>query len=123
ATAFANVAPANTNGTFTGHLTVTAGGQTAQFTVTFQVGTGVGGGGGGTFNVGQTSVALASPSGQQSAFINITSNNTAITTFNFIVNSAPWLLVNGSSSGNGVPLTSGINITLNATAVSQLPAS
>ena len=110
-----------TNQQYTGHLNITAGGQTATFTVTFNVGTG--GGSGTVFTVSQGSVNLAYPNGPTTAFLTISSNNAAITTYNWIVNNANWLLVNGFASGSGAAVSSGISISLNTSVVATLPAS
>src|SRR5262249_28395656 len=83
--------------TYTGTLTITQTGtpQSVQFQVTMVVGTG---GTGITYNVSASTVNLNTVTGPVAQLVTVTSNNSAIQTFNATATSnTNWLLVNFST--------------------------
>ncbi len=115
-----------TNGTYTGHFTITPSvGSATQVTITFIVGTGGGGGTGstGTITASQTSFSFAYPSSVLAGAITINTSNPVVSAFNVTVSSqSNWLLFQGSSSGtyNGVSFGT-YSVAVNQSVAASLP--
>ena len=113
-----------TNGTYTGHFTITPSiGSATVVTITFVVGIGSGGGGStGTITASQTSFSFAYPSSTLVASLTVGSSNPGVTSFNVTISSqSNWLLFDGVSGGpyTGVGLGS-FNLTVDQTVVAAL---
>jgi uncharacterized protein (TIGR03437 family) len=102
-------------GQYSGNFSINpTGGTSVPISVQFNVGQG---GSSGTYQVGNNNITLNYPSGTNSQTVTVSSNNSAVTSYNATTSSGnAWLLVNGFTQVFGVPVGNSLTLSVGAAA-------